>query len=57
MTLAVLSQDESVVHHWLDRWLEFSVFSRVTGVGPVDLSGRWTVSFATEGVAALPPPG
>ena len=57
VTLAVLSQDESVVHHWLDRWLEFSVFSRVTGVGPVDLSGRWTVSFATEGVAALPPPG
>ncbi len=26
--------DESQVHHWLDRWLEFDVFPRVTGIGP-----------------------
>ena len=42
--LAVVSFDESVVYHWLDRWLEFSVFPAVTGIGPVDMSGRWTVS-------------
>jgi hypothetical protein len=41
--LAVVSFDESVVYHWLDRWLEFSVFPKLTGVGPVDMSGAWTV--------------
>jgi hypothetical protein len=42
--LAVVSFDESVVYHWLDRWLEFSVFPKLTGIGPVDMSGAWTVS-------------
>lgn len=41
--MAVVSFDESVVYHWLDRWLEFSVFPAVTGIGPVDMSGDWTV--------------
>jgi ABC-type polysaccharide/polyol phosphate transport system ATPase subunit len=41
--MAVVSFDESVVYHWLDRWLEFSVFPTVTGVGPVAMSGGWTV--------------
>jgi len=41
--LAVVSYDESTVYHWLDRWLEFSVFPRVTGVGPVNMSGEWSV--------------
>ncbi len=41
--LAVVSYDESTVYHWLDRWLEFSVFPRVTGVGPVDMSGEWSI--------------
>jgi ABC-2 type transport system ATP-binding protein len=41
--LAAVSFDESVVYHWLDRWLEFSVFPTVTGIGPVDMSGGWTV--------------
>ena len=47
--LAVVSFDESVVYHWLDRWLEFSVFPTVTGIGPVNMSGDWTVS--AEGAA------
>jgi ABC-2 type transport system ATP-binding protein len=41
--MAVVSFDESTVYHWLDRWLEFSVFARGTGVGPVDLSGAWDI--------------
>lgn len=41
--MAVVSFDESVVYHWLDRWLEFSVFPAVTGIGPVDMSGAWAV--------------
>lgn len=44
--MAVVSFDESVVYHWLDRWLEFSVFPAVTGIGPVDMSGGWTVDAA-----------
>jgi ABC-type polysaccharide/polyol phosphate transport system ATPase subunit len=43
VTLAVHSYDEDVVYHWLDRWLEFSVFPAGTGVGPVDLSGAWSL--------------
>ncbi len=46
--MAVVSFDESVVYHWLDRWLEFSVFPKVTGIGPVNMSGAWTVN-ADEG--------
>ncbi len=46
--MAVVSFDESVVYHWLDRWLEFSVFPKVTGIGPVNMSGSWTVN-ADEG--------
>jgi hypothetical protein len=41
--LAVVSYDESVVYHWLDRWLEFSVFPASTGIGPVDMNGTWAV--------------
>jgi len=51
--LAVVSFDESVVYHWLDRWLEFSVFPAVTGIGPVDMSGRWTLS-SGRGTARSP---
>jgi hypothetical protein len=43
LTVAVHSQDEATVYHWLDRWVEFSVFPRVTGVGVVDLSGAWSL--------------
>jgi ABC-type polysaccharide/polyol phosphate transport system ATPase subunit len=43
LTAAVHAPDESIVHHWLDRWVEFSVFPRVTGVGPVDVSGSWSL--------------
>ncbi|MGD9696625.1 MAG: ABC transporter ATP-binding protein [Thermoleophilia bacterium] len=44
VTLAVHSFDESTIYHWLDRWLEFSVFPKVTGVGPVNLSGSWSTT-------------
>jgi hypothetical protein len=44
VSLAVASHDESVIYHWLDRWLQFSVFQRATGQGPVDLSGSWTIT-------------
>jgi ABC-type polysaccharide/polyol phosphate transport system ATPase subunit len=44
--LAVVSSDESVVHHWLERWLEFSVFARASGVGPIALSGSWELRAA-----------
>lgn len=47
VTLAVHSQDESVIYHWLDRWLEFSVFQQDPGVGPVDLSGSWRLGAET----------
>ncbi len=50
VTMAVSSFDESVVYHWLDRWLEFSVFPAVTGIGPVNMSGAWNVS--ADGAAA-----
>jgi ABC-type polysaccharide/polyol phosphate transport system ATPase subunit len=41
VSLAVVSHDERTVYHWLDRWLEFTVFAQDTGTGPVDLSGSW----------------
>jgi hypothetical protein len=44
VTAAVHSQDHATVHHWLDRWVEFSVFPRTTGVGVVDAGGTWTLS-------------
>jgi len=43
VTVAVTSFDESVVYHWLDRWIEFSVFPTITGIGPVNMSGAWAV--------------
>jgi ABC-type polysaccharide/polyol phosphate transport system ATPase subunit len=53
VSVAVTSDDVSEVYHWLDRWLEFSVFQRRTGTGPVDLGGRW--SMTAEGAAAQAP--
>jgi energy-coupling factor transporter ATP-binding protein EcfA2 len=52
--LAVVSFDESTVYHWLDRWLEFSVFPRGTGVGPVNMSGRWSVRAEATASAGHP---
>jgi ABC-type polysaccharide/polyol phosphate transport system ATPase subunit len=43
VTFAVSSPDERRVYHWLDRWLELTVFQRTTGVGAVDLSGSWSM--------------
>jgi hypothetical protein len=44
VSLAVASHDVSEIYHWLDRRLEFSVFQRATGTGPVDLGGEWTIA-------------
>jgi ABC-type polysaccharide/polyol phosphate transport system ATPase subunit len=57
VTLAAHSYDESVVYHWLDRWLEFSVFPVGTGVGPVDLSGAWSLDAGPVGAAGAPDRG
>ncbi len=57
VTLAVHSYDEDIVYHWLDRWLEFSVFPVGTGVGPVDLSGSWSLEGGTVGAAGAPERG
>ena len=51
VTVAAHSADESVVYHWLDRWLEFTVFSTGPGIGIVNLVGSWTMS-DTAGVEA-----
>lgn len=55
VTLAVSSIDGSDVCHWLDRWLEFSVFQTKTGVGPADLGGGWSISTEHDGAPAPPP--
>ena len=56
VTLAVHSQDESTIYHWLDRHRELSVFQRSTGVGPVNLSGSWQVrTGSTEGTSSVRP--
>jgi ABC-type glutathione transport system ATPase component len=48
VSLAIASQDESTIYHWLDRRLEFSVFQSGTGTGPVDMTGRWRLSGETQ---------
>ncbi|WP_217922565.1 ABC transporter ATP-binding protein [Miltoncostaea oceani] len=56
VSLAIASHDESVIYHWLDRWLEFSVFQRATGQGPVDLSGAWSITGGDGVPAGSAPP-
>ena len=55
LTVAVHSHDEDVVYHWLDRCMEFSVFPRMTGEGPVDLSGTWTLQARASRSETGPP--
>jgi ABC-type polysaccharide/polyol phosphate transport system ATPase subunit len=43
-TLAVSADGEMC--HWLERWLEFTVFQRTAGVGPVDVAGDWAFEAA-----------
>ncbi len=40
VTVALHSHDESEVYDWLERWLEFSVFSSNASVGLVDLAAE-----------------
>ncbi len=44
LTVAVHSEDESEVYHWIDRRTEFSVFARSLGVGIVAMEGVWSVT-------------
>jgi hypothetical protein len=44
VSVAAHSSDESIVYHWLDRWLEFTVFPSGEGIGVVDLGGEWSLS-------------
>lgn len=44
VSVAAHSADESIVYHWLDRHLEFTVFSNAAGIGLVDLTGEWSVT-------------
>ena len=43
LTVAVQSEDESEIYHWIDRRTEFSVFARSLGVGIVAVEGVWSV--------------
>ena len=51
VTFAVTSQDEDVIYHWLERAKEFTVFQRSTGIGPVDLSGKWSIVSLGDGLS------
>ncbi len=52
VTVALESADELTTYHWLDRWLEFSVFARNTGVGLVEAEMDWQLE--TEAPAEVP---
>ncbi|HMN99017.1 MAG TPA: ABC transporter ATP-binding protein [Miltoncostaeaceae bacterium] len=56
VTVAVHSEDESEVYHWIDRRFGFSVFARGEGVGLVRMDGRWEVR-ADGGATVLQPAG
>lgn len=49
LTIGIHSADERTIYHWLDHWVEFTVFQRATGTGPVDLSGTWTMAAGATG--------
>jgi len=49
VTVAVHSQDESTVYHWIDRAASFSVYAREAGVGPAAVAGRWVLEPARTG--------
>ena len=40
LSVAVVSEDESEIFHWIDRRTEFSVFARAGGVGIVAVGRR-----------------
>jgi len=50
LSVAVQSEDESEVYHWIDRRTEFSVFAHSMGVGIVAVEGSWSVT-ARRGAA------
>lgn len=44
ITVAVTSQDENTVYHWIDRAASLSVYSRVPGVGIARVEGTWSLA-------------
>jgi ABC-type polysaccharide/polyol phosphate transport system ATPase subunit len=55
VSVAVAAQDESVIYHWLDRVLEFSVFQSDTGTGPVNMAGAWDIADESGSRLDAPP--
>ena len=51
VTVGLASSDELTTYHWLDRWKEFSVFSRNSGVGLVEADMAWELTAAPLQVA------
>jgi ABC-type polysaccharide/polyol phosphate transport system ATPase subunit len=51
LTLAVHSEDEGEVYHWLERRHGISVFATAAGVGLVRMDGRWEIQ---TGATAVP---
>lgn len=49
VTVAVHSQDDRVIYHWVDRVTGFSVFPRIGGVGIAALSPRWMLLAPSHG--------
>ncbi len=47
VTVGLASSDELTTYHWLDRWKEFSVFSRHAGVGLVEAEMGWELTTGT----------
>ncbi len=43
VTVAVISHDESVVYHWIDRAAKLTVFASRPGIGPVAVAGTWSI--------------
>jgi len=55
INVAVVSQDESTVFHWLDGADHLTVYSQGPGTGPAAISGTW--SLVSSGVSTISRPG
>jgi len=54
INVAVVSQDESTVYHWLDGATQLTVFAQGPGVGPAAIHGTWSLSSADTTAATSP---
>ena len=55
INVAVVSQDESTVFHWLDGADHLTVYSHGPGTGPAAISGTW--SLVSSGASTISRPG